>query len=94
MSTNGMYKQLSETISDRLLLLKQTPAVTRDLREGLADDDHRAYVGRYCLLAQEMLGMNEQLRLYTELELSRVQRLEYMGRSLQIVRHEVGKELP
>lgn len=94
MSTDGMDKLISETLSDRLVLLKHSPAKTHDLREGLAGDDHQAYIGRYCLLAQEMLGMNEQLRLYTELEPSRVQRLEYLGRYLQVVRHEVGKELP
>jgi hypothetical protein len=94
LSTDGMYKLISETISDRLLLLKQTPAKTHRLNEGLQEDDRRAYIGRSCLLAQEMLDINAQFRLYTELELSRVERLEYLGRYLQIVKHEVGKELP
>jgi hypothetical protein len=94
LSTNSVYKQLSETISDRLLLLKHTLPKTHRLNEGLQEDDHRAYIGRYCLLAQEMLDGNAQFRLFTELELSRVQRLEYLGRYLQIVRYEIGKELP
>ncbi len=61
-----MSQLISETISDRLLLLTSTLAKTHDRSAGLQQDNHQAHIARSCLMAQELLDVNEQHRLSRE----------------------------
>jgi hypothetical protein len=94
MSMTGMYQLLREAPFDRLLLLKHSPTKAPDPDTGLQDVDHRASIGRSCLLAQELLTINEPHRLYMELDLPFARRLQYLSRSIEMVKQEVGKQLP
>src|SRR5258706_14463904 len=69
---------LYDLIENRLELLDKTPAAQQGASQELQIDNHQAYIGKYCLMAQEYLTEEDLQDLFQVTCLTPAQRKEFV----------------
>lgn len=88
------FDPLYDLLEDRLEMLDKSPATKQGVSQELQSDNHRAYLGKYCLMAMEYLSADEQKDLFQVTCITPAQGMEYVSCYLRFVRQAVDRELP